>query len=178
MAQGASSETITFTIENVGASTLSLIGSPDVISISGTHAADFIIDQTLTSTNLNGNTSTTFTITFTPGTLAMRNAEVTILSDDSDEGTYTFSISGTGILPTSVIGNVSNDPKILVYPSPSYGSFTVNTEDKIIKVRVTDIVGHSEEYDSGTIHTSLKGVLSIEVTTDKTIFRTKILSVY
>ncbi len=69
------------------------------------------LDLTVTSTSVtagdfsSGNVSGTVTpgnslnlqVTFTPTALGERTATITINNDDSDEGTYTFSISGVGL---------------------------------------------------------------------------------
>ncbi|OJJ14963.1 hypothetical protein BKI52_41150 [marine bacterium AO1-C] len=87
----------TFTVENTGNLALNLTGAP-LVQISGTNAADFVVTANPSSTvNVAG--STTFNITFTPGAGGARSATVTIENDDADEGTYTFTISGTGQEP-------------------------------------------------------------------------------
>lgn len=93
----ASSGTIaqTFTIENTGDLDLSLTGNP-VVSLSGTDAGDFTITQPSNSVIAGGN-STTFQIEFDPSVVGDRTATVTILNDDTDEGSYTFDIQGEGL---------------------------------------------------------------------------------
>ena len=82
----------TFTILNTGTSDLTLTGNP---SVSGTNAGDFTITANPTSPVLSSG-STTFSVTFNPSADGAREATITIISDDSDEGTYTFNLSGTG----------------------------------------------------------------------------------
>lgn len=89
------SVTHTFTIQNTGTSDLNLSGSP-IVTISGPHAADFILTMdALTPVSAGGGT-TTFDINFDPSDAGIREATITISSDDSDEATYTFSIQGNG----------------------------------------------------------------------------------
>lgn len=91
-----------YIIKNTGAVPLTLSGSP-MVSISGSDAADFsVISQPADTTIASGN-STTFVIRFTPVTEGAKTATVTILSDDEDEGTYTFNISGTGVKRTATL---------------------------------------------------------------------------
>lgn len=85
----------TFTVMNLGDSALSLNGSP-VVSITGTHASDFELTST-PATSVAAAGTTTFAITFTPGNTGLHTASVTIGNDDSDEGSYTFAISATGL---------------------------------------------------------------------------------
>ncbi|KGL58743.1 choice-of-anchor D domain-containing protein [Polaribacter sp. Hel1_85] len=82
----------TFTILNSGTSLLTLSGIP---VISGTNSADFTL-TTSPSLTLSASGSTTFDVTFDPSAEGTRNAVITILSDDVDEATYTFNISGIG----------------------------------------------------------------------------------
>jgi hypothetical protein len=87
----------TFTIENTGNGPLNLTGNPR-IQIDGANAADFIVlTQPDSPVPLGGNAI--FQIQFRPGAKGIRNAIITIPSDDSDENPYDFSICGKG-LPT------------------------------------------------------------------------------
>ena len=87
--------TRTFTIQNTGSLPLSLTGSSPYVSITGTHAADFSVTVTPSSTIAASN-STTFQITFDPSAVGTRTASISIDNDDSDEDPYTFDISGVG----------------------------------------------------------------------------------
>lgn len=79
-----------FTIENVGTLDLS-IGS---ISISGVHPDDFLITGSPASVIPAGQSSS-FEVTFDPTDAGRRDADVVILSNDSNElSFYTFAISG------------------------------------------------------------------------------------
>jgi hypothetical protein len=84
----------TFTILNNGSADLTLSGSPKVI-ISGTNAADFTVNV-LPASPVTAGSNTTFQITFDPTTNGVRTATVSITNNDTDEGTYTFTINGTG----------------------------------------------------------------------------------
>ncbi|MCT4629080.1 choice-of-anchor D domain-containing protein [Winogradskyella sp.] len=94
----------TFTIENTGTSILTLTGSSPYVSISGTHAADFTVTTTPSST-IGTSSSTTFAITFDPSAVGLRTATVTIANDDTDEDPYTFNIQGTGTTPPYCTSN-------------------------------------------------------------------------
>lgn len=90
------SQTNTFVITNFGSSALSLTGAPRV-QISGTNAADFTVTA-LPPATVSALSNTTFAIRFSPGAATIRNATVTILSNDADENPYTFNIRGTGAI--------------------------------------------------------------------------------
>jgi len=94
----------TFTIQNSGTAALTLNGATPV-SVSGTNAGDFTVTQPAVS-SVAANGSTTFQITFDPSAAGIRTATVTIANNDSDEGSYTFTIQGTGLAPEiNVQGN-------------------------------------------------------------------------
>ena len=89
------SETHTFTITNIGTADLHLTGSP-IVEITGTHPADFTVNQQPGSTSLAVGAFTTFQVTFDPTAPGIRQAIVSIDNDDDDENPYTYSIQGQG----------------------------------------------------------------------------------
>jgi hypothetical protein len=98
----------TFTIQNTGDNPLELTGTSPV-EITGANADDFSV-VTQPGSTVNGGQSVDFTIVFTPSASGLREAGVRILSNDSDEGEFTFAIQGVGQeLPTaqeiSILGN-------------------------------------------------------------------------
>jgi surface protein len=98
----------TFTVENLGSSTLSLSGSPTV-NITGTNAGDFMVNSApVNSVPATG--STTFQITFAPTVNGVRNATVSITNNDTDENPYTYAIRGEAGPIMSIIngGNWEN----------------------------------------------------------------------
>lgn len=84
----------TFTIENTGLANLTI----GAITFSGTNAGDFTV-TTAPSATVTPGSSTTFTVTFTPGALGARTAAISIVTNDSDENPYNFSIQGVGYTP-------------------------------------------------------------------------------
>jgi hypothetical protein len=87
----------TFTIANNGTVSLTLSGTP-LVSVSGTHAADFTVTALPTSP-VTASGSTTFQVTFTPSGSGTRTATLTLANDDSVVGTFDFAIQGTGVSP-------------------------------------------------------------------------------
>jgi hypothetical protein len=96
---GGTSGAKTFTIENLGKGTLSLTGTP-IVALSGTNASEFVIDQTTTASSVSGGQNTTFTVAFNPTSTGAKTAAITILNNDSDEGTYTINLMGNGTAPS------------------------------------------------------------------------------
>lgn len=84
-----------YTIFNTGSDPLVLNGNPNAVAITGAHAADFSIFQAPTSPVPVGG-STSFAILFDPSATGLRQAEVSIPNNDSDESPYNFAIQGTG----------------------------------------------------------------------------------
>ncbi|WP_291087368.1 choice-of-anchor D domain-containing protein [Flavobacterium sp. BFFFF1] len=83
----------TFTIRNTGASALTLSGTPRV-QLSG--SSSFAVTTQPSSATIASNGSLTFQVTYTAGAFTAENATVSISNSDSDEGTYTFAITGIG----------------------------------------------------------------------------------
>lgn len=83
----------TFTIQNIGTSTLAI----NSISVPG---SDFTISTAPAPTfpvSIAKASSITFQITFNPATTGPKTAILTIANNDADENPYTFTIQGTGI---------------------------------------------------------------------------------
>jgi uncharacterized protein YkwD len=89
------SVTKTFTIFNAGNQNLRLSNITHVF-ISGANSTDFTL-VTDAATNVAPGDSTTFTITFDPSALGVRNATITIQSSDRATPSYTFAILGRGV---------------------------------------------------------------------------------
>ena len=90
---GGSAVQTTFTIENTGDLPLNLTG---MVEIDGTNPSDFIVTAQPNST-INGGSSTTFDISFSPSGEGRREARVHIHNNDADEGGFNFLIQGNGV---------------------------------------------------------------------------------
>jgi len=108
--------TRTFTIQNTGTAALTISGTTPYVTITGTNAADFAV-TTPPSPSVAASGSTTFVVTFNPSSVGTKTATINIGNNDSDEGTYTFSIQGDGITPKNLV--VSN----LTTPSEANGTY-------------------------------------------------------
>jgi hypothetical protein len=109
-----------FLIHNVGTSTLTLNGSPDLVQITGANAGDFSVIAQPPTGAIEAGGSETFTIRFSPGAAGPRVADVVIPNDDPDETGFTFRIQGTGeVFPEiDVRGNGWSIPSGDTTPSP------------------------------------------------------------
>ncbi len=87
-----SSRTRDFKIENKGSLTLNIYG----ISFVSGDMSQFDIDLSTMSSVISAGGNTTFLITFSPTSVGIKSAVVSIDSDDPDEDPYTFTVEGTG----------------------------------------------------------------------------------
>ncbi|MDZ4290247.1 MAG: choice-of-anchor D domain-containing protein, partial [Prosthecobacter sp.] len=90
----ASTLTRTFVIHNTGSAPLNLTGIPKV-QLSGPTSSDFAITSQPASPIAVGE-SASFSITYDPSAINTRSAVVAIGSDDPEEPSYTFAVSGIG----------------------------------------------------------------------------------
>jgi hypothetical protein len=91
---GNTGTAVTFTVENTGAAALTLSGTPKV-SIAGINSSEFSIVETSLAASIAAGATSTFTVTFAPTSVGAKSAEITIISDDADEGTYTINFTAT-----------------------------------------------------------------------------------
>ena len=89
-----------FTIENLGLANLNLAGTP-IVNIVGLNPSDFVVTQQAVSPVVNG-VATSFKIKFHPTAAGVRQADVSIANNDSDENPYVFRIQGTGTCANSL----------------------------------------------------------------------------
>ena len=149
----------TFTIENTGDEELYLTGSP-MIAISGAHAADFTITNQPSSPVVASGGTTTFEITFDPSAAGLREAEISIANDDSDEDPYNFAIQGTGTEPEmDVQGQGVSIPDGDATPST-----TDDTDFGGVAVEGMTLIHTFTVVNKGNLILHLKGTPKVEVT--------------
>ncbi|MCZ8331081.1 MAG: choice-of-anchor D domain-containing protein [Flavobacterium sp.] len=118
----------TFTIQNTGSAALNI---SDAYLLDGTSGFS-ITSAPASSVAASG--STTIQVTFDPSSAGTFNDEVVIESDDADEGTYTFAITGVGFVATPEINVQGNAVSIVdgdITPSTAdhtdFGSVTTSS---------------------------------------------------
>jgi subtilisin-like proprotein convertase family protein len=84
--------------------TLDLTLDPDSFSFTG----PFSITTSFSDTVLSAGESTSFSLRFMPTARGDITGTVSFTSDDADEGTFTFNLTGTGVVP-SIAGTVFQD---------------------------------------------------------------------
>ena len=87
---GNSTAPKTYHVSNEGTSNLSLT------SIISSNPAEFSVSLNPGATIIDPSTEVDFEIIFSPTGVGIRTATITIASDDSDEGSYTFNVQGSG----------------------------------------------------------------------------------
>jgi len=88
--EGESGMAVTFTIKNNGGSNLS------VTNITLSDSTNFTFSGSKSFT-LSANAQRTFTVTFNPSTSGSKSSTLRIYSNDSNEGTYSVTLNGTGL---------------------------------------------------------------------------------
>lgn len=154
-----------YTIENTGTMGLSLTGTPKV-SIVGT---DYSVTTQPSISTVSGISSTTFIVTFSPTTLGIKTADISISNNDSGVGKnpYTFRITCEGIEAfidndgDGIIDNVDNDDDNDGIPDSieqNYASYSVlgTSYQKILL---------NETFGSGTTRTRINSNVATALTT-------------
>lgn len=88
-----------FTISNTGSGPL-LISS---VELSGGDDSEFLLDLSGTLSNVPPGGSTSFTVVFAPSTVGARSTTLRILSNDVDESSSEFPLTGTGLEPPEIV---------------------------------------------------------------------------
>jgi len=94
-----------FTIENISPVELNLTNTP-LVMLTGVDSLEFTISMQPGLSIVPPFGSTNFEVTFTPTSMGLKTATISIDNDDSDENPYNFSIQGVGIGPEiEILGN-------------------------------------------------------------------------
>ncbi len=100
IAATGSSETKTFIVENIANGNLTIKN----IEITGVNASEFsIVSPSTMPANVNGNSTLSVIVRFTPKASGNRNATLVLTSNDFDEPTYSFAIQGTGVCTSPIV---------------------------------------------------------------------------
>lgn len=140
----------TFTIYNVGDANLTLTGSPKVY-VTGTNSSDFTV-SVQPSTPIVPGGSVTFTIVFNPSASGIRNASISIYSNDSNENPYDFSIRGTGTPTVSTIVRADSNPTHAANVDfiVTFSESVINVDTSDFALATTGITGASVTGVTGT----------------------------
>ena len=138
---------IVFTLRNKGALPLSLIGG-NPVALAGLDASQFVVNLQPGSTVGTG-ASTSFAVSFVPGSTGAKIAMLTIASDDPDENPFTLTLTGVGVdtqtIPPTLTSPLSGD---LVFPQ---ASVTFDLPEAALAGSVKIV------FDNGTAYESVLG---------------------
>ncbi len=173
----------TFTIMNPGTTALTIAN----VTISGANAADFTV-TTSPAASVAASGSTTFTVTFDPSAAGVRQATITVNTNDCDEAAFDYAIQGTGtdvtataVSQINVACNGGNDGSATVGTNGGIAPFTYAwtpsggsgvTENNLTAggytVTVTDVNGCTA---TQTFLITEPGVIALlDITTDEVCF--------
>ncbi len=146
------SQANTFTIQNLGTVNLTLTADPSSpfnnVRISGTHASDFTVTTDATSPISGPSGTSNFIITFNPSATGLRSATVTIINNDSSEGTYNFDIQGTGT--NTAFSNVTVSVDWPAYSSEN--TVEIYSPSAVLLGTITDPTGTGNSSYSETLN--------------------------
>ena len=140
----------TFTIKNTGDSSLNISG----VSTIGVQSGDFTVNTTGMLTSIPAASQTTFTVTFTPGALGGRTGFLQVVSDDADEGTLSFVLTGTGVAVAPPSLPEAVDTPALVWTTSGnsvWNGQTATTHDGMDAAQGGPSVDGSESYLQTTV---------------------------
>ncbi|MDB5272513.1 MAG: hypothetical protein JWO58_880 [Chitinophagaceae bacterium] len=175
------SQAVSFSIHNdAGASTdliLTKVGS-NYVTLGGNAAPEVTLDESTTSGDIPAGLNTHFTVTNSgaeaPGDYTLT---LSIVNNDGSHNPYTGTVTYTVSPPTSILS--AKEVGLSLSPVPSTdGRITINSTGNTIvnKVIVYGPNGMSEPFEGVmNFHTRQKGVLVVQIYTDKGFVEEKIL---
>ena len=116
---------ISFDIDNDGTLDLDIAS----LVLSGTDVTSFSIVTPATPFTVTAGSTQTVTVRFTPTTIGVKNATLTINNNDADEGTCTILLQGTGTTPEQEINVEGN---LGAFPDIANGDITPSSLDNTL----------------------------------------------
>jgi copper(I)-binding protein len=121
------SNSLTFTIENIGSSNLTVSN----ITVDGVNSAMFTVTTNPTPVLLIAGGSTNFTVRFTPGSLGMKTAALHIANTDTNNNPFNITITGTGGTPGIAVQQPLGTSLVSGVSSNYFGSVAVGTNTSL-----------------------------------------------
>ena len=156
----------TYTIKNTGTATLTI----GAVTIGGTNFSEFVVSPI--SASIAGGSQTTFTITFTPTGTGARTATISIVTNDTSENPYNFSIEGNGIATAAGVSEIdvqgnsysitNGDTTPSIVDNTDFGSNQILTNT--VKTFTIRNYGGSDLDLTGTPRVSISGSADFTVT--------------
>ena len=120
----ATTKTETFTIGNSGSG--NLVINAGGITVTGT---DFVVFPDPTPITILPGSTSTFTVDFTPAVAGLKNAVLTIVSNDADESSFLINLTGTALDSPEPEIQITNGGVILISPTSTVDFGTVAAGD-------------------------------------------------
>ncbi|MGA3285173.1 MAG: ice-binding family protein [Verrucomicrobiota bacterium] len=117
------SNSLTFTIKNIGSSNLTVSG----ITIGGTDSAMFTVTTNPTPVLLIPGGSTNFTVRFTPGSTGLKIAALHIANTDTNNNPFNIALTGTGGTPKIAVQQPLGTNLVSGGSTNDFGSVAVGT---------------------------------------------------
>lgn len=127
-------KTYTFEIANTGNGVLTLQG------LQSNNTAFTIVQPSSLPLQVQGGTTVALVIAFNPATPGIKQATITLNSDDSDESKYAFAVSGNGTIDTGLEEGLVNTLKAYPVPADQVLYLEVGNASQAF-VTVTDLTG-------------------------------------
>jgi len=147
---------ISFDIDNDGTLDLDIAS----LVLSGTDVTSFSIVTPATPFTVTAGSTQTVTVRFTPTTIGVKNATLTINNNDADEGTCTILLQGTGTTPEQEINVEGN---LGAFPDIANGDSTPSSLDNTLFAAQNIGSAQTKSYRIQNIGTANLDISSITV---------------
>ncbi len=114
-----------FVIQNTGLGSLNV----SAITITGADASQFSIVTPASPFTITPSGAQILGVKFTPSSIGTKTAMINISSNDNNEASYDFVVSGLGISSSNVMVNTSNNFDLVVYPNPASDHLIIKYND-------------------------------------------------
>ncbi|MGK4567301.1 choice-of-anchor D domain-containing protein [Flavobacterium sp. 3HN19-14] len=158
----------TFTIKNDSSTLLPLPQSLTGVSVTVTAGLGFTVTSTVALGTILPSGSGTFTIQFDPSTVGTVTAVVTVASSDSNEGSYSFYVTGTGTNPEFDL--YGGNPSTMMVDNGAVGTYgtTYGTNFGTQNNSIGYLSRTFKLYNTGNVPLSISSVVNSN-TTDYTV---------
>ncbi|NQW42476.1 MAG: choice-of-anchor D domain-containing protein, partial [Bacteroidetes bacterium] len=175
----------TFVIQNNGVGSLIIKG----ISITGLNSTEFkLINPPTFPLTINSNNVYSYEVQFAPTVMGARNAKVSIITNDVDENTYTYNVTGNASQNTKLNAAMKLASSIQLYPNPANNETNIvlnliskeNVTIKMFDIQGKEIYTTSQLLEQGNNTLKLNtgdlksGIYFIEVIINNNLSRIKV----
>ena len=113
-----------------------------MVAVSGAHAREFAVTTEPISPVAAFGGSTSFQVSFTPGSVGLRTATLTIARENNNENPYNFDVQGYGIDSLELNASYASEKEVPV----TAGNYTAGREDVAHCAQLSARGGHRVEW--------------------------------